>query len=43
MKDREMTLLQDFTVRGWPETKDQLSAELKTYWNYRDEISSIDG
>ena len=43
MKDREMTLLQDVTVRGWPETKDQLPAELKTYWNYRDEISSIDG
>ena len=43
MKDREMTLLQDVTVRGWPETKDQLPAELKTYWNYRDEINSIDG
>ena len=43
MKDREMTLLHDVTVRGWPETKVQLPAELKTYWNYRDVISSIDG
>ena len=30
---REMTLLQDVTVKGWPETKDQLLLELKTYWN----------
>ena len=43
MKDREMILLQDVTVRGWPETNEQLPAGLKTYWNYRDEISGIDG
>ena len=43
MEDHEMTLLQDVTVKGWPETKDQLPLELKTYWNYRDEIATIDG
>ena len=43
MEDHEMTLLQDVTVKGWPETKDHLPPELKTYWNYRDEIATIDG
>ena len=28
MEDHEMTLLQDVTVKGWPETKDQLPLEL---------------
>ena len=43
MDDREMTLLKDVTINGWPETKDKLPPELKTYWNYRDEIATIDG
>lgn len=42
-EDREMTLLKDVTINGWPETKDKLPPELKTYWNYRDEIATIDG
>ena len=44
MEDHEMTLLQDVTVKGWPETKiDQLPLERKMYWNDRDETATIDG
>ena len=37
-EDRELTLLKDVTINGWPETKDTLPPELRMYWNYRDEI-----
>ena len=43
MDDREMTLLKDVTINGWPETKDKLPPKLKTNWKYRDEIATIDG
>ena len=42
-EDHEMTLLQDVTVKGWPETKDQIPLELKMYQNYGDEIATMDG
>ena len=42
-EDRELTLLKDVTIYDWPETKDTLPTELRMYWNYRDEISTIDG
>ena len=42
-EDRELTLLKNVTINGWPETKDTLPPELRMYWNYRDEISTIDG
>ena len=38
-----MPLLQDVTVKGWPETKYQSPIELKTFWNYRGEIATIEG
>ena len=30
-------------IAGWPDSKDQINAELKLYWSYRDELAVIDG
>ena len=38
MEDHEMTLLQDVTVKDWPETKDQLLSYLSVLPEKRDEI-----
>ncbi|CAB4026756.1 Hypothetical predicted protein [Paramuricea clavata] len=29
--------------RGWPETRKQTPCEIHDYWNYRDELSEVDG
>jgi hypothetical protein len=29
--------------RGWPQTRKQTPCEIYDYWNYRDELSEVDG
>ncbi|XP_056016955.1 uncharacterized protein K02A2.6-like [Ostrea edulis] len=41
--DLEMMLLRKAILEGWPERRDQLPTEIRTYWNYRDELACIDG
>lgn len=41
--DLEMILLSKAILEGWPESRDQLPVEIRTYWNYRDELACIDG
>lgn len=41
--DEELVTLQDIVQSGWPDTKEHIPACIRTYWPYRDEISTIDG
>ena len=42
-KDDELQNLRKVIIDGWPNDKNKVSSELTKYWNYRDEISCIDG
>ena len=35
--------LKNFIISGWPDTKDELHADLRPYWSYRGELVVIDG
>ena len=35
--------LKHFIIAGWPNSKDEVSKELKLYWSYRDELAVING
>lgn len=41
--DLELVTLKDAVLKGWPKTKDEVDQTIKHYWNFRDEISYIDG
>ena len=41
--DGELQLLQDVVHKGWPSDQSRLPPSLRPYWNFRDEISSING
>ena len=30
-------------IKGWPEKRDECPPNLKSFWNYRDELSILDG
>ena len=42
-QDEHLQCLKSFIIAGWPSTKDELHADLKPYWSYRDELAVIDG
>ena len=42
-QDNHLQCLKDFIITGWPSTKDELHADLKPCWSYRDELAVIDG
>lgn len=35
--------LKETSLQGWPTNKRDLDSELTSYWNFRDEISIVDG
>ena len=41
-QDDHLQCLKGFIITGWPSTKDELHADLKPYWSYRDELAVID-
>ena len=41
--DNELQELQKYVQRGWPNAPKDLPATIRPYWNYRDEITVIDG
>lgn len=41
--DPVMTKLQDVVLDGWPSTKQELPVDVREYWNFRHEISCING
>ena len=42
-QDDHLQHLKSFIIAGWPNTKDELHADLKPYWMYRDYLAVIDG
>lgn len=42
-KDLTLTKLTQTVLNGWPQTKCQAAREIQKYWNYREEISVVDG
>lgn len=41
--DRELQIVRDFVLNGWPSDQSKLPTVAKNYWNFRDEISYVDG
>ncbi|KAK0148890.1 hypothetical protein N1851_010688 [Merluccius polli] len=41
--DVTLTKLTETVLNGWPETKSQAAKEIQVYWNFREEISVVDG
>ena len=35
--------LKGIIITGWPDSRDDLHADLQLYWSYRDELAVIDG
>ena len=42
-QDDYLKCLKGFIITGWPSTKEELHADLKPYWSYRDKLPVIDG
>ena len=42
-QDDHLQQLKKFIIAGWPDTKDELHANIRPYWPYRDELVVIDG
>ena len=41
-QDSHIQKLKHFIITGWPNSKDEVSEELKPYWSYRDELAVVD-
>ena len=41
--DNHLQQLKGIIIAGWPDSRDELHAELQLYWSYRDELAVIDG
>ncbi|KAL7889064.1 hypothetical protein AOLI_G00040380 [Acnodon oligacanthus] len=41
--DMTLTKLTETVLNGWPERKSQAAKEIQPYWNFREEISAVDG
>ena len=42
-QDDHLQCLKSFIITAWSNTKDELQADLKPYWSYREEMAIIDG
>ena len=42
-KDPTMQALKHQIINGWPSIRSECSSNLQDYWNYRDELSVLDG
>ena len=41
--DNHLQQLKGIIITGWPDSRDELHAELQPYWSYRNELAVIDG
>ena len=41
--DPQMLMLKELIIQGWPKDIKQCPLPLRSYWNYRDELSIVDG
>ena len=42
-KDETLVTLKNAIIKGWPEKRDECPMNLRSLWNYRDELSILDG
>jgi hypothetical protein len=42
-KDPDLQILRHTVQSGWPELKEEIPTAIHAYWNFRDEVSCIDG
>ena len=42
-RDPQMLMLKELIIQGWPKDIKQCPAPVRLYWNFRDELSIIDG
>ena len=41
--DNHLQQLKGIIITGWPDSRDELHADLQPYWSYRDGLAVIDG
>ena len=41
--DPQLLMLKELIIQGWPKEIKQCPLPLRSYWNYRDELSIVDG
>ena len=42
-QDDHLQLLKGYIIIGWPENKDQIPQDMRTYWTFLDDMAVIDG
>ena len=42
-KDETLVTLKNIVIKGWSDKRDECPTNLRDYWNYRDELSILDG
>ena len=42
-QDQHLQHLMGYVTQGWPERKNQLPQDIRTYWTLRDDMAVIDG
>ena len=43
LMDNHLQQLNNIIITGWPDSRDELCADLQPYWSYRDKLAVIDG
>ena len=42
-EDQHIQQLMEYIIQGWPDNKDQLLQDIRTYWAFRDDTAVIYG
>ena len=42
-QDEHLHHLKDHIIQGWPESRDQVPSDMRTYWMFKDYMAVIDG
>ena len=42
-QDQHLQQLMEYIIQGWPDNKDKLLQDVRTYWTLRDDMVVIDG
>ena len=42
-QDEHSQHLQEYITRGWPENRDHIPQNMRTYWMFQDDMAVIDG
>ena len=42
-QEKHLQYLREYIIQGWPDNKDKLLQDIKTYWMLRDDMAVIDG